>query len=123
MDHVEVLADQLAREVGIDMIGIEQRYAVLQLVALGRERGDLGLALFEQRDGSRPMRAPRSGPCQRQPAEQQQHAEAPPTWVSLSRGTECWQRLCSRQSAEITDKVRIQAIFAAITDPLRHAGA
>ena len=44
MDDVEILADQFAGKIGIYVIGIEQRYSILQLVALCGQRAEQLLA-------------------------------------------------------------------------------
>ena len=46
--HVELLANEFAREVSIGVVGIERVNLQLELVPLVRERGDLCAALVEK---------------------------------------------------------------------------
>ena len=53
MRDVEVLAHQLGSQVGIDVVGIEPRHEVLELVALRGQRRDPGFSLVEQSEGAK----------------------------------------------------------------------
>ena len=58
MGHVEIAAEKLGRQVGIDLFRIEQGHEILQPLVLLLKRGDLRLALVESDSPSPQARTP-----------------------------------------------------------------
>ena len=74
MNDVEIVADQLAGHVRIDVAGIEQRDAILEIRPLMLQLLDLRLTLVEQRNVLPPSdKSVRSGECET--AQQQEIAQ------------------------------------------------
>ena len=74
MNDIEIAAQQLASQIGIGMVGIEQIDPVAQSVTLLGQNRDARLALFKLLLVFTP-RKQAAGASDREPAEQQQDAE------------------------------------------------